>query len=135
MSNQGNSKKMEKIGIAGNQQVVKVNGKLLKLTKVSSDGEKIKGSWEFLPFKDVLVKCKKMVDSPKVVCSVWVHGKEIASNLSAQGMFDIISQLTGIKRQKVDSLYKKSNPFRKDGKGGNNSQQFINPDELEDIKL
>ena len=131
MSNQGNSKKME---IAGNQQAIKVNGKILQLTKVSSTGEKIKGSWEFSPFSNVTVKCQKVADSTKVVCSVIVREKEIAGNLSAQGMFDIVSQLTGLKREKVDSIYKKSNPFRKDGKAGKVSQ-IVDTSKLEDIVL
>jgi len=127
--------KAGKLEIAGNQQALKVNGKLLKLTKVTSDGENIRGSWEYSPFDNVLVKCQKVEDSTKVICSVLVRGKEIAGNLSAKGSFEVVSQLTGMKPSKVDQMYKDSSPFRKDGKGGKNSQKFVNPDELEDIKL
>lgn len=129
-----NMEKTGKMEITGNRQAVKINGKVLQLTKVSISGENIKGSWEFSPFADVLVKCQKVADSPKVVCSVFVREKEIASNLSAQGMFDIISQLTGIKRQRVDALYKKSNPYRKDGKAGKVSQ-IVDTNKLENITL
>lgn len=123
-----------KMAISGSQQAVKVNGKVLTITKISLTGEKIAGNWEFLPHANVKVKCQKVEGSTKVSCDVEVKGKLVVSGTSAQGMFDVVSGLTGIKREKVDSLYKSSSPFRKDGKAGRISQ-LVDVTKLADVTL
>ena len=126
--------KNDKLAIGGSQQAVKVNGQVLTITKISLEGEKIAGNWEFSPHSSVKVICKKVEGSTKVSCDIEVKGKLVVSGTSAQGMFDVVSQLTGIKREKVDSLYKASSPFRKDGKAGRVSQ-MVDTSKLEDVKL
>lgn len=107
-------KKAEAVQLKGNEQVIKINGKVLTLGKVSNNGEEPLGTFSFEPHEKVKVNCTKVKDSTKVICAVEVNGKEIANGLSAQGMFQAVEALTGIATTKVDAMYKKANPYRKD---------------------
>ena len=122
------------MAIKGNEQAIKINGKVLTVSKVDAKGEQVEGTFEFLAHDKVQVSCSKVKDSTKVICEIVVGGKAVATGLSAQGMFTVVSALTGIKADKIDGMYKKASPFRKEGKAGR-STTIVDTAKLEDVKL
>jgi len=124
----------ETMQVKATEQAIKVNGKVLTVTKVSAEGEQVQGTFEFMAHEKVKVVCAKVKDSTKVVCTVKVNNKDAATGLSAQGMFQVVEQLTGIKADKINAMYKKASPFRKEG-GSGKVTTIVDTAKLEDVKL
>ena len=126
--------KKEAVQLKSNEQVIKINGQVLTLGVVRADGEDALGKFDFEPHEKVKVRCTKIKDSTKVICAIEVSGKEIATGLSAQGMFKAVEALTGIASTKVDAMYKRANPYRKEGQKGK-ATKIVDVEKLEDVKL
>lgn len=126
--------KKAEVQLKSNEQVIKINGKVLTLGVVTAKGEDALGTFSFKPHEKVKVNCTKVKDSTKVICAIEVSGKEIANGLSAQGMFQAVEALTGIATTKVDAMYKKANPYRKEGQKGK-ATKIVDVELLEDVKL
>ena len=124
----------KKLEIAGNEQVFKIKGEVVKVGKLSVTGERMQGEWDFVVNDKVSVKCQKSADTNKVSCSVLIGGVVKFQNLSAQGMFTVVNKLTDIPTKTIDTkYYQKSSPYRKGGAG--KVSQVVDTSKLEDVTI
>ncbi len=105
---------------------VPVNGKELDLTLVYvNDSENpIKWDWKPISGNDKLV-AKSSKSGNRVSTTIEFDKKVIFTNLTAQSVFAVVNAKFSQPVSTTDSIYKKCNPARKEGKGNTGSSKVV----------
>lgn len=99
---------------------VPVAGKTLKLTLVHiGEAEAPEHKWTWAPVNgNTELQAETIKVGNRVATTLKVKGKAVFTNLTAQSVFEVILAKFGQSTSTTDSIYKRSNPARKEAKAG-----------------
>jgi len=114
--------------VEGMPKMVKlpINGKEVNLTLVYIVEGENGTNWEWQPVSgNNKLICKSQKMGNRVANTLEFEGKTIFTNLTAQSVFAVILAKFSQPKSTTDSIYKKCNPERKEGKGSSGSSKMV----------
>lgn len=105
---------------------ITISGKAVKLTLTYVDNPNEADNWEWFPVPaDRKLKAIAKKQGNKIENTLQYGEKTIFTNLSAQSVFEVVLAKYGQSKGVTDSIYKKSNPYRKESKNGGSSAKLV----------